>query len=204
MGAVAAATCLRPSGWLRELPGFGACTWAPSPNHNERPQATAIWLAVIHGISLPPGVFGGTAIDDLFLNRTGLSADEQPELLALVGLRVSSHFLITRRARLVQYVAVDRRAWHAGQSVFEGEKDCNDFSVGIELEGTDDQPYEPRQIELLAALLSELSQHIPSLSTVTGHSTIAPGRKTDPGDFFDWPLLARELERLLPTLRCRP
>ncbi|MGA1323323.1 MAG: N-acetylmuramoyl-L-alanine amidase, partial [Burkholderiaceae bacterium] len=96
------------------------------------------------------------------------------------------------------------RAWHAGQSVFEGESDCNDFSIGIELEGTDDQPYEPQQMQLLAVLLSELSRHIPSLSTVTGHSTIAPGRKTDPGPCFDWSFLALELKRLRPTLRCRP
>lgn len=193
---------LSASGWLIELPGHGPCVWSPSPNHNERPQAAAIRLAVIHGISLPAGVFGGTAIDDLFLNRLGALAPV--ELQSLIGLRVSSHFLITRRSGLLQYVAVGRRAWHAGQSVFEGENDCNDFSIGIELEGTDDQPYEPQQMQLLAVLLSELSRHIPSLSTVTGHSTIAPGRKTDPGPCFDWSFLALELKRLRPTLRCRP
>lgn len=193
---------LRPSGWLRELGGPTACIWAPSPNHNERPPCASIRLAVVHGISLPPGVFGGTGIDDLFLNRLGPSAP--PELQSLLGLRVSSHFLITRTARLIQYVPVTRRAWHAGQSYFEGEEDCNNFSIGIELEGTDDQPYERRQIERLAWLLVELSRHIPSLSTITGHSVIAPGRKTDPGPCFDWALLAGELASLGSTLRCRP
>jgi AmpD protein len=199
---MANASRLTASGWLRELPGFGVCTWAPSPNHNQRPPTTAIRLAVVHGISLPPGVFGGTEIDDLFLNRIGPTA--RPELRSLVGVRVSSHFLIRRTARVIQYVAANRRAWHAGQSVFGGEQDCNNFSVGIELEGTDDQPYEQRQIKLLAVLLSELSQHIPSLSTVTGHSNIAPGRKTDPGPFFDWAFLARELKGFGSTLRCQP
>jgi AmpD protein len=193
---------LRPSGWLRELEGSTACIWAPSPNHNERPPGESIRLAVVHGISLPPGVFGGTCIDDLFLNRLGPSASS--ELQSLLGLRVSSHFLITRTARLVQYVAVTRRAWHAGRSHFEGEEDCNNFSIGIELEGTDDQPYEQQQIEQLARLLVQLSQHIPSLSTVTGHSAIAPGRKTDPGPYFDWALLARELASRGCALRCRP
>lgn len=157
-----------------------------SPNRDARPDNSVIDLLVIHGISLPPGEFGGPWIDDLFLNR--LDASAHPYFAEINGLEVSSHLLIRRDGELVQYVSLLERAWHAGQSCFEGRERCNDFAIGIELEGTDELPYEPVQYECLAALTRAIQYAFPQISRerIVGHSDIAPGRKTDPGPAFDW------------------
>jgi len=155
----------------------------PSPNADERPAGIPVELLVIHCIALPPRQYGGDAIERLFCNR--LDPDEHPAYAALAGLRVSAHFVVQRDGVLTQYVSCDRRAWHAGVSTFFGRTRCNDFSIGIELEGSDDAPFEPAQYDTLIALGSELLLRYP-LRWVVGHSDIAPGRKTDPGTGFDW------------------
>ncbi len=159
---------------------------APSPNCDERPAGCAIDLLVVHGISLPPGQFGGDAIEALFTNR--LDCGAHPYYAGLRGLRVSAHFLIRRDGQLLQFVSCDRRAWHAGVSAFRGRGRCNDFSIGVELEGTDERPYEDVQYARLAALVRGLRTRY-RLDHLAGHSDIAPGRKTDPGPLFDWPRL---------------
>jgi AmpD protein len=158
----------------------------PSPNCSERPVANDISLLVIHNISLPPGNFGGPHIDELFCNR--LDANAHPYFASICELRVSSHVLIRRDGSVVQYVPFDRKAWHAGRSMFEGRAECNEYSIGIELEGTDDTEFTPIQYEQLTAITRLLLQHYPALTAarITGHSDIAPGRKTDPGPHFDW------------------
>lgn len=161
----------------------------PSPNFDLRAEGTAIDLLVVHNISLPPGQFGGPFITDLFMNRLDYDAD--PYFDQLRPLRVSAHFLIRRNGEVVQFVSANHRAWHAGASNFCGQERCNDFSIGIELEGTDDQPFENAQYEALAALTMALEVAYP-LKNVTGHEHIAPGRKTDPGPFFDWARYARQ------------
>jgi len=158
--------------------------YVPSPHHDERPEGEAISLLVIHNISLPPGEFGGPWIDDLFLGR--LDADAHPYFAAIASMRVSSHFLIRRDGELVQYVPCELRAWHAGASLWQGRERCNDFSIGIELEGADDVPFAEPQYDVLAALTRSLLARYGPLD-IAGHSDIAPGRKTDPGPFFDWP-----------------
>lgn len=160
----------------------------PSTHCDARPDGVHVDLLVLHNISLPAGEFGGGFIDDLFLGR--LDHSVRPEFIALKGLRVSSHFLIRRDGALLQYVACDQRAWHAGVSVFQGRRLCNDFSIGIELEGTDLLPFEQIQYESLAALVAALIEAYP-IRFMVGHSDIAPGRKTDPGSFFDWQALRR-------------
>ena len=155
----------------------------PSPNFNERPSDTDVSLLVIHNITLPPGQFGTPYITDLFLNQLDTAAD--PWFVNVEGLKVSAHFVIDRLGHITQFVSCDERAWHAGASSFEGREQCNDFSIGIELEGTDDVPFEGVQYERLAALTQCLRARYP-LTAATGHSDIAPGRKTDPGPFFDW------------------
>ena len=160
-----------------------------SPHCDELPSGAAIDLIVIHGISLPPGEFGGPWIDRLF---TGcLPAGAHPYFAAIVGSRVSAHLLIRRTAEIVQYVPFERRAWHAGPSQYLGRSSCNDFSIGIELEGTDETPYTGAQYAALAALITALLGAYPTLSgqAIVGHSDVAPGRKTDPGPAFDWPRL---------------
>jgi N-acetyl-anhydromuramoyl-L-alanine amidase len=154
-----------------------------SPNHDARPPGARIDLLVIHGISLPPGQFGGSAIEDLFLNRLDCSA--HPAFAPLRGLRVSAHFLIRRRGDLVQFVACDLRAWHAGASSWAGRSRCNDFSIGVELEGTDERAYTAAQYRQLVRLTLALRERYP-IADIVGHSDIAPGRKTDPGPAFDW------------------
>lgn len=158
----------------------------PSPNCDLRPEHVRIELLVIHGISLPPGHFGGSNIDALFTNR--LDAGAHPYFREIAALRVSSHALIRRNGELVQYVPLSMRAWHAGSSNFCGRGRCNDFSIGIELEGTDYTPYEPVQYRRLAALASLLMSVWPAITKarIVGHQYIAPGRKTDPGRVFDW------------------
>jgi len=168
-----------------------------SPNCDDRPGGQAPGLLVVHGISLPPGEFGGPWIDALFTNT--LQADEHPYFAAIAGLRVSAHVLVRRDGSAVQYVPFHRRAWHAGASQWRGRERCNDFSIGIELEGTDATPYEPAQYEVLARIAAELCRAYPTLApdAVVGHSDVAPGRKSDPGIAFDWPLLHSRLRYLL-------
>jgi N-acetyl-anhydromuramoyl-L-alanine amidase len=155
----------------------------PSPNHDERPPGDTARLLVIHGISLPPGRFGGDAVERLFTNT--LDCDLHPAFEPLRGLRVSAHFFIRRNGALLQFVPADRRAWHAGVSSWAGRPGCNDFSVGVELEGTDDVPYTAAQYLRLARLTRLLRQRYP-IADIAGHGDIAPGRKTDPGPSFDW------------------
>jgi N-acetyl-anhydromuramoyl-L-alanine amidase len=155
----------------------------PSPNCDERPVGEKVTLLVIHNISLPPGKFGGRGIVELFTNRLDPAA--HPYYARIAGLRVSSHFLIRRDGTLIQFVACARRAWHAGESRWRGRLRCNDFSIGVELEGTDDRPYEPAQYAVLGRLTRALRRRYP-LQAAVGHQDVAPGRKTDPGPLFDW------------------
>ena len=155
----------------------------PSPNHDARPAGTNITLVVVHAISLPPGQFGGDGIERLFTNR--LDPGAHPYFATVATLKVSSHFLIRRDGALVQFVSCADRAWHAGVSAWNGRRRCNDFSVGIELEGTDENPYTAAQYAVLARLAKALRRRYP-IADVVGHSDIAPGRKTDPGPAFDW------------------
>ena len=165
----------------------------PSPNWDGRPDPEDISLIVIHNISLPPRVFGGPWIDDLFLNRLDTAA--HPYFAALGGLRVSAHLLIRRNGTIVQYVPFHRRAWHAGASRFNERDNCNDFSIGIELEGADDIPFTDCQYNALAGAVKALLAIYPALTTarIAGHSDIAPARKTDPGPAFDWRRLRQSL-----------
>ena len=162
--------------------------YVASPNCDERPDGVEVTLAVIHGISLPPGQFGGKGIEQLFTNR--LDSGAHPYYATLAGLRVSAHFVIRRNGALLQFVPGARRAWHAGASSWQGRERCNDFSIGIELEGTDTLPYAAAQYTLLARLLKALTRRYP-IRHVVGHRDIAPGRKTDPGPAFDWARLSR-------------
>jgi AmpD protein len=157
----------------------------PSPNFDERVPGSVIELLVIHNISLPPGEFGGPGIIDLFTNR--LDPAGHPYYREIQGLKVSSHFLVRRDGELIQFVACAKRAWHAGQSEWRGRLRCNDFSVGVELEGADDRPFEDVQYLRLAALAAALRRRFP-IAECVGHSDIAvpAGRKTDPGPHFDW------------------
>jgi AmpD protein len=158
----------------------------PSPNCDERPAGSGISLVVIHGISLPPGEYGGGHVDRLFTNT--LDASAHPYFAKVCGLRVSAHLFVDRRGRITQYVPFQLRAWHAGESSFDGRAACNDFSIGIELEGCDEQPYEPRQYAVAASIVKALMGRWPAIGArnVVGHSDVAPGRKTDPGPAFDW------------------
>jgi len=158
----------------------------PSPNCGERPDPDDISLIIVHNISLPPGEFGGGHVDAFFTNRLDCTA--HPYFGQLQGVQVSSHFLIDRSGGLTQYVACNRRAWHAGRSCWAGREECNDFAIGIELEGADDVPYERAQYQSLTELVALLQTHYPRLApeAVTGHEDVAPGRKTDPGPAFDW------------------
>ena len=171
-------------GWLR---GARRCE---SPNRNARPTETPIDLVVIHSISLPPGCFGGDAIERLFTNQ--LDCDAHPYYARLRGLDVSSHFVLRRDGALLQFVGCDDRAWHAGVSRWRGRENCNDFSIGVELEGLEGQAFEAAQYEALAGLLSLLAQRHP-IEGVAGHEHVAPMRKLDPGAGFEWRRLAAAL-----------
>jgi len=157
-----------------------------SPNYDTRPDSTDISLIVIHGISLPPGQFGGDYIDQLFCNQ--LNPDEHPYFQDIATLRVSSHLLIRRTGEIVQYVPFHQRAWHAGVSCYQDREGCNDFSIGIELEGDDETDYTDIQYQVLTETIRALMETYPGLDEthIAGHSDIAPGRKTDPGPAFDW------------------
>ena len=178
----------RESGWV------SGARLQPSPNCDARPNPDDVSLLVVHGISLPPGEFGGPWIDDLFCNR--LDPARHPYFAEVCELKVSAHLLIRRDGELVQYVPLHLRAWHAGKSCFEGRDGCNDFSVGVELEGADAVPYAPPQYTRLAELARCLVQVFPAITParIVGHSDIAPGRKTDPGPNFDWPRFRQLLE----------
>ncbi|MDP2826288.1 MAG: 1,6-anhydro-N-acetylmuramyl-L-alanine amidase AmpD [Sulfuritalea sp.] len=155
----------------------------PSPNFDERPENASIELIVIHAISLPPDEFGSQDIIRLFTNK--LDPQEHPYFREIQDMRVSAHFLVRRDGELIQFVPCARRAWHAGVSTWRGRENCNDFSIGIELEGCDRLPFEDVQYRVLNRLLAEL-RHRYQIDAVVGHSDVAPGRKTDPGPCFDW------------------
>jgi AmpD protein len=165
----------------------------PSPNCDDRPDGCEISLIVIHGISLPPGVYGGPEIDRFFTNT--LDPDAHPYFAEIADLQVSSHLLVRRDGEVVQYVPFLKRAWHAGESCFDGHSACNDFSIGIELEGQDEECYTPVQYQHLAEVIRTLTEAFPGLSTqrLAGHCDIAPQRKTDPGPAFDWSQLRQRL-----------
>lgn len=159
--------------------------WIASPNVSERAE-TEISLLVIHNISLPPGQFGTGCVQRFFTNQ--LPPGEHPYFKEIEGLEVSSHLLIERTGKVIQFVSFDKKAWHAGRSCFNGRDNCNEFSIGIELEGTDEIPYSSQQYEALARITRVLQQQYPEITQdrITGHEHIAPGRKTDPGQAFDW------------------
>lgn len=166
-----------------------------SPYHDARPADAGLDLLVLHGISLPPGEFGGPWIEQLFNGH--LPRDRHPYFEEIHGRRVSAHVLVRRDGEIVQFVPFQQRAWHAGVSEYQGRAACNDFSIGIEFEGTDEESYEAAQYAAGAALISALLSVYPSLDAgrIVGHSDIAPGRKTDPGDSFDWQRLRSSLEQ---------
>lgn len=161
-----------------------------SPNFGPRPAGSAVSLVVVHSISLPPGVYGGDAIERLFTNQLDWSA--HPYFEQIRGAEVSAHFVIRRDGSLMQFVSADDRAWHAGKSSWQGRDNCNDYSIGIELEGLEDHPFDPAQYAQLAALLHAVAQAYP-IEQVVGHQHVAPGRKRDPGVAFDWAVLAKNL-----------
>lgn len=173
-------------GWLQAVPGV---QHAPSPNFDGRPGRAAATLLVLHNISLPPGQFGGPQVIDFFQNCLDYSS--HPWLEQIRNLRVSAHFFVSRDGHIVQLVATTQRAWHAGVSNFKGRERCNDFSVGIELEGTDTLPYTSEQYRALRKLVAALRARHP-IRSVQGHEHIAPGRKTDPGPAFNWARFTRE------------
>lgn len=172
---------------------WGADDWIFSPNQDERPWGEAVSLVIIHAISLPPDQFGGPGVSQLFTNT--LPPGEHPYYREIADLRVSAHFFIRRDGTLIGFVDPHRRAWHAGISQWRGRQRCNDFSIGIELEGCDSQPFEAPQYCRLADLIRSLAREFP-LAGVVGHSAVAPGRKTDPGPYFEWARLAQALADL--------
>jgi N-acetyl-anhydromuramoyl-L-alanine amidase len=167
-------------GWL------DASVRLPSPNFEPRPGNIEPTLIVVHNMSLPPDEFGGSAITEFFQNR--LDHDAHPYYAQLRGMRVSAHFVIRRDGTVEQYVSCNERAWHAGLSSFFGRERCNDFSVGIELEGSDRSPFEAAQYTTLSGVVNALMRRYP-IDAIAGHSDVAPGRKTDPGPYFEWPRL---------------
>ncbi len=164
-----------------------------SPNQDRRPEGCSVDLLVIHNISLPPGEFGGPWIDDLFMNH--LDPDAHPYFATIASRQVSAHLLIRRDGEIIQYVPLQMRAWHAGESCFNGRERCNDFSIGIELEGSDDSGFTDAQYSSLADVTREIQRLFPAISIdrIMGHSDIAPGRKTDPGPKFDWERYKRKI-----------
>lgn len=169
-------------GWLRGIRHL------PSPNYGERPPGSPVSLLVVHNISLPPEQFGGDFVEQFFTNR--LDPAGHPYFAEIAGLQVSAHFYVRRDGTVVQFVGCDRRAWHAGRSTWRGCENCNDYSVGIELEGADTQPFAEAQYAALWRLVDALRQRYP-IADIVGHSHIAPGRKTDPGPYFDWAAVRR-------------
>jgi N-acetyl-anhydromuramoyl-L-alanine amidase len=162
---------------------FTEAKFIASPNVDARPAPEDISLIVIHNISLPPSQYGGNGVIELFTNQ--LNPDEHPYYAEIAHLKVSSHFFIRRDGELIQFASCNDRAWHAGASNWQGRERCNDFSIGIELEGSDFEAFEPLQYETLQTLIASIKARYP-IQAITGHSDIAPGRKTDPGAYFDW------------------
>ena len=186
--SLATPTARRPQwhgGW------WSAAQRLDSPNCGDRPARSVVDLVVLHSISLPPGVYGGPAIAALFMNR--LDPADDPSFAELAGLRVSAHFVLRRDGQLWQFVSCDRRAWHAGQSSWRARPNCNDYSVGIELEGLEGEPFDDRQYPALVDLMRGLARRYP-LRDVVGHEHVAPGRKGDPGAGFDWARLRATLD----------
>jgi AmpD protein len=182
-------SCLKVAGDYTVDPDTGLIEPARlslSPNRDARPGPSTLEMIVLHGISLPPGVFGGPEIEALFLNQ--LDWDAHPYFAEIRGMRVSTHLLIRRDGELVQFVPFHERAWHAGESQFRGRARCNDYSIGIELEGEDETPYDDRQYPVLVSVLRALSAAYPAITPreFAGHCDVAPGRKSDPGPAFDW------------------
>ena len=185
---------------MTSLPDPAAALWQdgwyrfarrlPSPNHNARPPGAQVDLIVVHSISLPPGRFGGDEVQRLFTNTLDWNA--HPYFKTIEGRTDSAHFYIRRRGDLWQFVSCDDRAWHAGASCYRGRDNCNDDSIGIELEGLEGERFEPAQYEALASLCAAIAQHYP-VQHVAGHEHVAPGRKRDPGAGFDWPRLQQSL-----------
>ncbi len=178
-------------------PGWDTGWWwaarrVPSPNFGARPSGVAVDLVVIHSISLPPGEFGGDAIERLFTNRLDWGA--HPYYATIRGLRVSAHFLVRRDGTVLQFVSCNDRAWHAGASCWQGRRDCNDFSIGVELEGLEGGVFEEAQYRRLSGLIDVLARRYP-IRSVVGHEHVAPGRKHDPGGGFDWRRLRRDVRR---------
>ena len=169
---------------------------ALSPNHDDRPADAEIELLVIHAISLPPGEFGGAAIEQFFLNQ--LDVTQHPYFASIAYLKVSAHFLIRREGALVQFVSCAKRAWHAGESSWRGRSRCNDFSIGVELEGSDEATFTPAQYHRLVELTGAIQKTYP-IADIVGHSDIAPGRKTDPGTLFDWTTFRSRLQKTFPS-----
>lgn len=169
------------TGWIEEVePNV---VKIESPNFDARPKSSIVDLLVLHNISIPLGVYGGGEIESLFVNRLNTS---KKIFKSLHGLKVSSHFLVKRAGVIIQFVSICDRAWHAGSSSFLGKKNCNDYSIGIEMEGTDFEPFTELQYSMLNGLIKSISDFFPSVKFLTSHSFIAPGRKTDPGPFFKW------------------
>ena len=184
---------IKPDYWILSDGWLGGARKVVSPNYNARPSGSAPDLIVLHNISLPPGEFGGGHIEALFTNR--LDATAHPYFSSIAHLRVSAHFLIRRTGEILQFVCTDDRAWHAGESVWCDRANCNDYSIGIELEGTDDRAYGEDQYRQLQRLIRVLQARYPGLhrGDIVGHSDVAPGRKTDPGASFDWDYLSELL-----------
>jgi N-acetyl-anhydromuramoyl-L-alanine amidase len=176
-------------GWLKGV------RWVRSPNQGPRPAGSAVSLVVVHNISLPPDDFSGNWVERFFLNR--LDAGAHPYFAEIAGLQVSAHFLIRRDGRVIQFVGCDRRAWHAGQSAWQGRDSCNDYSVGIELEGSDTHAFAAPQYAALWRVVDALGARYP-VTAIAGHCHVAPGRKTDPGPFFDWAAVASRYPALNP------
>lgn len=175
------------NGWLGDIRSV------PSPNFNQRPVDTDVNLLVIHNISLPPGEFGTGCVEDFFCNA--LDPARHPYFATISDLQVSAHFFVDRAGKIIQFVSVLDRAWHAGASQFEGVENCNDYSIGIELEGCDDIPYTDAQYAALVSLTRRIQNAFPAITVqrIVGHAQIAPGRKTDPGAAFDWPRYRKAL-----------
>lgn len=180
----------RPSGPLWHQGWYRFARRLDSPNFGPRPDGTRVDLVVLHSISLPPGQYSGDEVQRLFTNA--LDWDAHPYFQGIRGMQVSAHFYIRRGGELWQFVSCDARAWHAGVSAWRGRENCNDYSVGIELEGLEGATFEPAQYEALAALTAAIGQHYP-IAAIAGHEHVAPGRKLDPGPGFEWPRLQRAL-----------
>lgn len=171
---------------INDLTRYSGAAFIESPHYNDRPKDIDISLLVIHCISLPEGIYGGKQIKQLFTGS--LDCNEHPSFKSLKGAEVSAHCVIKRNGKIEQYVPFNKRAWHAGVSSFDGSQNCNDFSIGIELEGTDQSIYTPSQYKALAILTDEIMSEYPAITKkrIKAHSDISPGRKTDPGSLFDW------------------